>query len=86
MNYVLYVYCRRNGMSCDSGRHTSQPFENDQAALAGMREVAERDLGHHYDSIGCLVKEASTTTREDDERYVGQFSVTRPQSRSPYGF
>ena len=57
MEYKLYVYCRRNGVSHDCGLHASQEFSDDEAAVRELKERAENDLGPLFDEVSCTVKE-----------------------------
>lgn len=49
-NYVLHVFCRRNGISQDAGVHDSGDFETDEAAKTKLLSSLAF-LRMHYDEI-----------------------------------
>lgn len=53
--YILYVYCRRDGVSRDAGRHDSCQADDDKTAI---RKLVASALGlkRHYDEVSCTIK------------------------------
>lgn len=66
--YILYVYCRRDGVSRDSGEQARCNAENDDEAYRVLAPKASglKRLGR-YDVVGCTIMQ--------DERTVHRFSV-----------
>ncbi len=75
--YMLNVWCRRNGVSCEAGLHATARFKDDDSALSGMKKIAEDELLHHYDEINCKVMRLDGV----EETLIGKFNVTKPLRR-----
>jgi len=48
--YQLFVYCRRNGVSCDAGEHARGEYASDAEAIADLRPKVSW-LYQFYDEV-----------------------------------
>ena len=85
MKYLLFVYCRKNGISRDSGLHAQCEANNDDEAIAKLRKDGEWLLCH-YDEIHCTIvqKVEGEGDYSDKNRKVTKFSIF-PQVRHDSG-
>jgi len=68
MIYHLFVYCRRDGVSCDSGLHARCEVSTDQEAITILRKEGQWLL-NFYDYVGCSIIQP---THGDDLKYQGE--------------
>jgi hypothetical protein len=60
--YKLFVYCRRNGVTQDSGEHARCEAETDEEAIRELqKEVSE--LYRYYDEISWTIKEGDRVVK-----------------------
>lgn len=53
--YKLYVYCRLNNVSRDSGLHSEFETDTNQQAIKELMRQARVDLLVHYDLVACTI-------------------------------
>ena len=75
MKFEMFVYCRRNGVSCDAGLHATEHGES----LAEVQPIFDREgrcLQQHYDEI--------QVTISCDGENVSIYSLRRPEKDTDY--
>lgn len=76
--YELYVYCRRNDVSQDSGLHATKEAASDEEAVAHFKKEEEPWLLKWYDQIYFTVK--------DGDRIVAKWEAYRSMRPDPRAY